>query len=801
MIKNYFKIAWRTLRKDPVPTVINVGGLAVGMACCLWLLMFVEHEWSYDRFHEGADRIVRINQERMRGDGSVSKSALVPPPLGPTLDETVPEIDTTVRIQKSTVEIQHDGTTEERDVLFVDPAFFEVFTFPLAAGAPENALAAPNQVVITESEARRLFGDANAVGQTITIKFENETREMQVSGVAEDPPATNSIPFSFVMPMENVDLGLPQGFAETLLESWQMGIMYTFARLDPGADRESLESNLERVTANHFEEPEETRLYAQPITDIHHDTEISSGLAPTSDPRYTYILGAIALFILLIAAINFVTLSLGRSAGRAREVGVRKSVGATQTQLGVQFWCEAVLVCGFALIGGLGIARVFLPIFSSLTQVPLQFALLEQPVLWMGLGALVLGVGLFAGGYPAWVLARKDAAPVLRGHESTTTRGGFSKALIVVQFALSVGLVASAFMMSHQLQYLTEKDLGYAEVPIVFLEPEMDRDDAAQRFPAFRQEAERHPAIHSVTGTSVPFGPRGMRTELETRHDDVRTGYTNYVAPNYVETMGLEIVTGRPFREDGSAQGILVNERLVAELGLKDPVGETLSLHDPNALTETLEETPILGVVKDYHVSSLDEEIPPLILAPAELLPLGFGTYAARLHPGQTEEGLAALASTWEEVLPNQPFQYTFLQDQIAGQYESERRWRALVGYAALLALLIACFGVFGLAALEVSRRTNEIGIRKVLGASATSLVALLSKDLVRLVALGALLAVPLAYVAMQRWLENFAYRVEPAWWIFAGAGLAALAVALATASYHTLRAAWMDPTNAIRQE
>ena len=813
MLRNYLKTAERSLRNDTVPTLINVSGLAVGMACCLWLLLFVEHEWSFDRFHDDADRIVRITQERVRGDGSVHKTALVPPPLGPVIEQRVPEAGTVVRLAERTITIRRDGTASERDVLFADPSFFDLFTFPLVAGDVESALAAPNQIVLTESEAQRLFGSDNPMGQSLTIAFQDEAREVQVSGIAEDPPTTSSIPFSSVMPMENVAAGR----AEAFFDQWQMGLVRTYVRLETGADIGRLEQSVHRAVAARVADtaqegsygatatdPGSARFVAQPITEVHHATDISGGLVPPSDPRYAYIQGAIALFILLIAAINFVTLSLGRSAQRAREVGVRKSMGASPVQLGAQFWCEAMVVCGLALLVGLLLTRLFLPVFVDLADVPLQLSMQEQPLVWLGMAALVLTVGLIAGGYPAWVLAHKEAAPVLQGQHRAPSHGRLSQGLIVVQFALTIGLVASVLIMSHQLRYMTESDLGYADAPIVTMTPEGSRDEPG-RFRAFKQEAERHPAVHAVTGSGVGFGSPGIApVELRARSGDVVRAYFNPVDPDYIETMGLRVTAGRLFGDDDPSEGLLVNERLVAALGTEEPVGAMLPVHKPNILTKPLSEAQVVGVVEDHHVSSFEEEIPPVILTPPDLMPTGIHgirTYSARLQTGQTEEGLVALSTTWETVFPDQPFEYAFLQDRIEGQYEAEQRWRTLVGYAALMALLIACFGLFGLAALEVSRRTPEIGIRKVLGASAPSLVALLSGRLVRLVGLGAFLAVPIAYVATERWLAHFAYRVEPAWWTFAVAGVATLLVALGTTLYHTLRAAWMDPVRAIREE
>lgn len=799
MLRNYLKIAWRTLWRHKGASTISVTGLAVGMACCLWLLLVVQHEWSYDRFHEDVDQIVRITQETVRGDGSVEHSALLPPPFGPTLSASAPEVASVVRVQRSSFDVTAEDRTVERRITFADPTFFDVFTAPAIVGNPKAAIRAPDRLVLTESEAQRLFGDVGAMGRSLTLHFDQGPREMIVGAIVDDPPATTSVPYSLLLSIEQTRFNMPEGFADQLMETWAFGTMNTFARLHPNQDVEAIGRTLQQIRDAHLENPERRTLKAQPLTEVRHATAISGGLAPTTEPQVMYILAGIAALIILIAAINFVTLTLGQSARRSREVGVRKALGATQPQLAQQFWWEAVVVCALALFLGLGVAHLFRPTVAELIDIPIQFGMVDYPVFWLSSLALVLGVGLLAGGYPAWIQARMEATDVLRSQRSVWTRGLLSRGLIVVQFAVSVGFVACALIMSQQLQHMTDSDLGYTDAPLLTLT--VDRDLADTRFEAFQREAARYPAIHSVAGSWLTFGQRGNRIELEQRTGEVRTAYYNQVTLNYPEVMGLRVLDGQSFDEGGISRGILVNEQLVRELNLEDPIGQTLTVHDANPVTESLNDLPIVGLLADFHVTGLDEAIPPLLLVPHEAVPFGLLRYTAQLQPDRTQDGIRALAAAWSAVFPDQPFDYTFLQDQVAAQHETEARWRALVGYAALLTLLIACFGVFGIAALEVTRRKKEIGIRKVLGASAASLVAHLSKDLVRLVALGAVLAVPLAYLTMTRWLENFAYRIEPAWWMFAAAGGVALVVALATASYHTLRAAWMDPTQAIQHE
>lgn len=801
MLLNYLKVAWRTLRKNKVSTIINVGGLAVGMASCLWLLLFVEHEWAYDRFHEDVDRLYRVTQTTENPDASERLSANTAPRLGPALFENFPAVDASIRLIRRSVDLIHEGESVRRSVLFADPGFFEVFTFPLHAGAPSSVLEGSDRIVLTQRKAQRFFGRTDVIGETLTIGFQDETREVTVTGIAENPPETSSIPFSFVMPLENASLAFPEWIREKAFESWESPYAQTYVRLAPAGSADELESKLPSfVEARYGEEADRTSLALQPIVDIHLSPEVGGGLAPTSDPRYAYLLSGIAFLVLLMACINFVTLALSRSSRRAREVGVRKALGATRKQLGVQFWTEAILTSALALLVGLVLARGFLPVFSKLTNVPLEASATGQPLLWLGLGVLVLGVGFLAGSYPAWVLVRLDAVSTLRGRQATDQRGRFSKALLVVQFTFAVGLVTTVFTMSQQIRYLSEKDLGFTEDPVVVVDLSDVDANGPGRFSVFQNAMSTTPSVRSMSNTMTdPLG--GLEVALKRPDGGLQSAVLNLTDRSFLQTFELDIVEGRGLSEIESNRTVVVNEAFLRALGWENAVGRSVPVANESSFKGPLENAEIGGVVADYHFESLHEAIEPLILAPLGVHSQGASYASLRLGPKNVEDGMDTIREAWSRIAPSAELDYSFVHDDFAEEYRAEQRWQFLVGYAALFALLIACFGVFGLAALEVSRRKSEVGIRKVLGASATSIVALFSKDVVLLVLLGAVFGLPMAYYAAGRWLENFAYRIELGPLLFASAGLAVLGVALITVSYQALRAAWMDPATTIRQE
>ncbi len=547
--------------------------------------------------------------------------------------------------------------------------------------------------------------------------------------------------------------------------------------------------------AQHYgDEAAGTRLQVQPLTDIHLSPEVAGGLTPASNPTYSYVLAGIALLVLLIACINFMILSLGRSAGRALEVGIRKAAGAQRGQLRGQFFGEAILTSTLALIVGVVLAMLLLPAFNELSGRELSLDLFGSVKTWLALIGIVLLAGLVAGGYPAIVLSRFEPATALRGRSTLGSRNWFTRSLMVGQFALSIVFITGLLIMTQQLDFMKSADLGFNEEQVILIRTSSTME-GERIYEPFKNRISRYAAVQSVTGSFFGFGSSGMPLTLQLDDGSEIKAFKNPVDVNFLETMQIDLLRGRDFSATGTRNAVLVNETLAHVLGEQFALGETLPAEGD------VGERPVIGVVEDFHFRSLRHETQPLVLVPHEAVGGGVMAIAARIRPGNLSQTLSLLEETWHQVASGVPFGYAFLDEVVDQQYREAERWRTIVGYAAILALLIACSGLFGMAALTAQQRTKEIGIRKVLGASVPSIVMLLSKDFLKLVAVAFVIAVPLAYWAMSRWLQNFAYHIDLGPWIFLGAGVLALVIALATDSYQAIRAALADPVDALRYE
>ncbi len=820
MIRSYLKIAYRTLKRQKGYAFINVFGLALGIACCVLLFLYVQHEWTHDRFHEQAERIFRVNKARIDPGGGVSWSASQPALLASELEATFPEVQETVRLADGSVRVAANGAEIEEDALYADAAFFEVFTFPLLRGDPQTALAEPNTVVLTRRAARKHFGGENPMGRTLTVKIEDETVDLRVTGVAQNPPTNSSIQFDVVL---STDTYYEYNFSGILqraaLTRWDFPSAGTFVLLNRTGQAEALEAKLPAFAAQHLDEPPEsasgengeevrvvgaetTQLRLQSLADIHLNPDVApAALEPPGNPLYAYLLAGVALLVLGIACINFTTLSLGRSASRAKEVGVRKVVGAHRGQNRRQFWGEAILTSGAALVLGLALARLFLPVFNGLAGRELQLALFSRPETLLFLIALALVVGLLAGSYPALVLSRFEPARVLRGQGAIGGGRRLTRALVVVQFTLSIALVVGVLVMSAQLKFL-QSDLGFNQEQVVVIEGLGDTDSGNQIYEPFRQEVLRHAAVEHVAGALFSFFGSAMEQPLALGDTAQVTARVLPVSETFLETLEVGVVQGRGFSAERSTDGydVLVNETFVRTMGWPSAVGKRFSLPEGAFLSNIVGEMRVIGVVEDFHAQPLHHEIAPLILIPSA----NFGgvlTMYARIAPEGMAQTLAFLEETWQQVAPDRPFQYQFLDEVVAEAYEAEQQWRAIIRYAAGFALVIACFGLFGLAALAAERRTKEIGIRKVLGASATSITLLLSKDFLKLVLIAFVIAAPVAYWAASRWLQEFAYRIELGPGLFLLAGGAVCVVALGAVSYQAVKTALANPVDALRSE
>jgi putative ABC transport system permease protein len=807
MLKNYIKIALRNFSRHKVYTAINLSGLTLAVTCCLLLGMYVRQEWSFDRFHQKADRLYRPWVQE-KNNGHVITNTVTPLVLGPTLKETYPNIEAMSRVTVSPQSLKKGGELLSERVHWVDQDFFRMFDFPILHSNGQEPLKAPNSVVLTESIARKYFGAENPVGKSLFMQVEDELKPFTVSAVVMDPPAESSIRFGIILPIENMLTRV----SDRAQRSWYNVNPETYVLLREGTSPDALSALFPIMLKTALGDDYHDGNYAvtlQPIRDIHLNNELPAGIEPVSNPAYSYILFGVALFILLIACINFMTLSLGRSVGRAQEVGVRKAMGALRGQLMGQFWSEAILMTVFAVVLGMLLAVAVTPAFNQLANQELVFGF--DWITALGLVALVGIIGLVAGSYPALVLSGYRPVEVLKGKISIKGDAGwFRRTLVVVQFGLSVFLIAGTIVLNQQLSFLQNTSLGFQHEQTVIIPVEVGGPQARQVVERYRQALISQKEVQSVTSSAFPFAEIGSSwgnigfTDTKRLYREFQF---NVVDPDFIPAYGIKLAQGRNFDPANSADkfgGMIVNEAFVKYFDMKDPLNERLPgrFHDHQ----------IIGVTEDFHYASLHSKVQPLVLVmqPDSLMRysenIGFPSspspdITVRLAPGTLSSHVAQLEDAWKEVADGEPFDFTFLDDNLQRQYEAEQRLSRIVTVASVVSIFIACMGLFGLAILAVSRRTKEIGIRKVLGASVGSVTALLSRDFLVLVLVAILIASPLAWYALDSWLQDFAYRISLQWWVFLLAGTVAVVVAFATVSYHTIRAAMTNPVKSLRSE
>ena len=787
MLKNYLKIALRNLRRHKGYAFITVAGLAVGLAVCLMMGLFIQFKLSYDRFHANADRVYRLYQH----DEQRGAIATTPPGIAQALKITFPEIEQAAVVQGPR---RHLFRLEARPffiggVVTADEAFFEVFPYRLLRGDPQTALAGPGRLVLTQSLARQHFGDEDPLGRTLT--FENR-EDLEITGVVEDPPGNAHFHFNALRSLSEEERAARYGSSV----NWARYGGYTYLLLHEGVDPTVLAA---KIVA--YEEAADKpafikgppRLALLPVTRIHLHTKLQDEIAPTSDVRYLYLFSAIGLMILLIACVNYMNLATARSARRAREVGVRKVVGARRSQLIRQFLSESLLISLLALPLALLLVELALPAVSRLIGQEIALDYARDGWMLLALAGLVLLVGIMSGSYPALFLSAFRPAHVLTGRGVSLRRGSLflRKALVVFQFTATVVFLVGAVVVHVQLEYLQHKRLGFDQEYVVTI-----RDRAlAEHYAAFKQTLLESSHVKAVTSGAPPgIGWRSMTRILEDQETQEPWALDILVVDyDYLETLGLKLIAGRVFSPDfpgDTEEAVILSEAAVRQFRLADdPTGQQV---------DATHENRIIGVVEDFHNTSLHDPIGPI----AMMLKPGFNTVIlVRLTPGSLAEKRAVLEQTWARFVPDRPFEFAFLDDQIDQLYHVEERLARIFDLFSALAVLIACLGLFGLAAFSAEQRTKEIGIRKVFGATVAGIMVLLSKDFARLVLVAIVLAAPLAFLAMNRWLETFAYRTELSWEIFLAAGLAALLVALSTVSYQAIRAARANPIDSLRHE
>lgn len=790
MFKNYLKIAWRNLVRNRTYGFLNIIGLSVGIAGCLLIFLFIQDELSYDQYHKNADRIYRVYQNISKG-GETRNRLIHSAQLGPALQSEIPAVEDFVRFYRNSEVLVEKGNDKfyESDFFYADESVFDVFSFELLKGNPEIVLDEPFQVVITQSMARKYFGNENPVGKTIIIKGSYQPAEYEVAGVMKNVPENSHFNINFLSSLETYISIHPREASQ--LKGWRYAYFYTYIKLRENTTPDQLQAGMKSVITRQYGEkvaPYVTNKL-QPITDIHLYSNFQRELSTNSDVRYIYIFGSITLLILIIAGVNYMNLATARSAERATEVGIKKTLGVKRRSLIMQFLSESVIFCLLSVIIALFLVELLLPFFSNLTSKALAIPFTD-PLFYGSLAIILLAIGLLAGLYPAVVLSRLNPNRVFRGAASGRKKSMLRNALIVFQFVITIVLIASTLVINSQLNYVQNKRLGLNEEHVVSLSTDTGFHDY---YNAFKNELINYASITNVSHMN-PAMPTTGEQDLSLAPEGLDSRNINMyaVGRDFLQTMKIPLKKGKSFSELSSdsmsnSMPVLINEAAVKAWGWDQPIGKTFEGFSP-----TLQ---VVGVVEDFHYRSLKEQIAPLVIRPNNYV----SNVLVRFKVGNVQQAMGHIRETWGEAGPDAPMVYTFMNDQYDSLYKAEDRLATLFSSFSFLAIAIACLGLLGLTAYTAERRTKEIGIRKVLGATITNIVQLLSKDFIKLVALGFIIAVPIAWYAMNRWLADFAYRIDIGPGIFLLAGGLALLVALATVSWQSIRAALANPVDSLR--
>ncbi len=806
MFNNLIKVAFRNIWKKKSFSFINIVGLSVGIACFFLITINVRHESSYDKFQKNGERIYRIALERIYPD-NVIFYAIIPYSIGDAMKTDFPEVERMTRVFDNNNPFMlryEDKSYEEQNIFFVEQNFFEMFSMPLIKGTPENVFSTPNSMVMTQDTALKYFGDEDPVGKYLT----SPQGQVLVSGVCENVPENSHMEFDFLMSLNLI------GFQNR--PNYVSFSVHTYVMLQEGVSPDEVEGKMPGLVERYAAGPIQAQTglsfkeytaagngynyFFQPIRDIHLRSNLEAEIKPNGNITYVYVLIAIAAFLIIIACVNFMNLATARSASRAREVGIRKIVGSTKGLLIRQFLFESLVMSLISVVVAAILVQLLLPVFNQLTRKQLEIHYLQDPFSIVFLLAIGLFVGLLAGLYPAFVLSSFRPVTVLKGR-FTTSRSGtrMRNALVVLQFAISIICIAMTILVFRQMNFMQKKDLGFDKENQMIVE----RAYALQnRGEAFKQELRTLPGVVSASGsnTLVSGGAYfGVMFKAE-GNPEVKTTRGMVIDEDFIETMGLTITQGRGFsKEFNETNNLIINESTIKEFGWENPIGKKI-----NRLGDTNEQTgdyTIVGVVEDFHYNSLHSPVNSFVLFGFDPNQIVYTNLNIKIRPENISSAVAAIEEKWKAFIPQEPLGYYFLDDKLDEMYGNEKTSGQIFSIFSLLAIVIACIGLFGLSAYMAELRTKEIGIRKVLGSSASKIVVLLSKDFAKLVALAFVIATPIAYYAMNRWLQNFAFRSPVQVWIFLFAGLAAVLIAQLTISFQALKAANTDPANALRFE
>ncbi|MEP1033014.1 ABC transporter permease [Ekhidna sp.] len=819
--KNNFKIALRVLWRDKFNSAVNLIGLTIGITCFLLLGFYVKQEMSYDQFHSKKDRIYRSWLKEDYGEGQIFFNSQTPLRFEALFEENFPEVEKAVQYIEQTYLVGKGENRINERVAIISADFFDVFDFTMLEGNIDNPLPTRNDVVLSQTYAKKYFGENDPIGKVLTLQQGQDSREFNVAGIYQDIPKTSSIQFDIAFSTENSrDL-----FGERAFRAWFNVVAETYVLLKENAHVDAVNGKMQDVVlelmgdVGYGDGPMQRDQYnigLQALTDIHLDPDIPLGYAPVANPQYVYILGGIALLVLIIACINYTTLSTGQSLNRSKEVGMRKVLGARKAGLIYQYLSESILLCMVAMLIGAIISYLLIPVFNALTgtEIFLQFEWWHLIIYFL----MAVLIGTIAGSYPALILSGFKTINILRGGNQSTGNLTTRKGMVVLQFLITVFLITTTLIMRKQLQYLQDKDLGFNYKAVV--STNLQADPSAQRLSEIistgmengellKARLEKYPEISNVAMGTHVFGTSGWANLAYTDDNGIFRWFRMLaVDANYIEAFGINIIEGRAFEAENGLdqrQSIILNETAVKHFNLENPIGGKLPGSE-------FGDHQIIGVTEDFHFTSLHSEVEPLVIV-QNIIPIATGVSDADFVDTITPklvftysgsnllEATEILKKEWESLFPNESWNFNFLDEQIKSQYESEIRMNKLIAIATFLSILIAALGLLGLSLLVVNSKIKEIGIRKVMGASPISIFRLLAKDFSIQILIAITLSVPITLWMMNSWLENFAYRTEIGVGLFVVSGLASIIVATMVISYHTIRAARVNPVESLRTE
>ncbi|TMI93507.1 MAG: FtsX-like permease family protein [Bacteroidetes bacterium] len=798
MLKNYFTVALRNLLRNKIYAFINMAGLSIGLACAMLIILYVKDEVSYDRFHANVNNIYRVVTQGIdKNGGKGRKDPNTGFLQGPRFAQNIPEIKYFVRVASGNENIKTGTEVKDQDILRVDSTFFDVFSFPLVSGNRHTCLKDASSVVLSEDAAKKQFGTTDVIGKIVMLKDDSDFVPHKVTAVAKKCPQNSSIKFEMLLPIRESKEDASNN------ENWFNFFLNTFVVLDPHADEQTVESKMQRfyaqdskdavksLTAKYGPMDWNNEYLLQPFLNMHMSTELpaQNGLSDASNPMYSYILSGIALFVLLIACINFVNLTVARSVKRAKEIGIRKVVGGDRKQLIIQFLGESFLLCLIAFALAIALVQLILPLFNNLSNKALALSYLFDAKLIAGYILLFILTVLLAGFYPALVLSGYNPVQTLYSRFNLAGKSYLQKSLVVLQFALASFLIIATFTIYKQFNFLTKEKLGYDDSNLIIVHKDFKNHDEAE---FFKNELLKDPDMISV----APRNGGRWGTVAKISNDSTIQFDYETVDEAYLPTFKIPLAQGRNFSADfpsDSANSVLVNESFVKQAQWKNAIGQTVNFWYDN------KKYNVIGVVKDYHYASLNEKIGPQLFTMKK--DNHYGMVYIKIKPNTAAESLQTIQKTFRQLFPLNPYNYTFMNEQNLKNYEAEAKWKQIMLFGAILTIFISCIGLFGLSVLSAEKRTKEIGIRKVLGASVNGVVTILSKDFLKLVFISLVIAIPAAWIAANKWLENYPYRITVNWWLFASAGILVILIALITVGFQAIKAAVANPVKSLRTE